>query len=72
VRLARVGITGFVPFSDPQKTGGVFYATLSSNEETIGSSSTLARRTRSPWPCGGAPVDVDEAIFAKSSVRPAT
>jgi len=28
VRVARVAITGFVPFSDPAKAGGVFYATL--------------------------------------------
>jgi hypothetical protein len=73
VRVARVGITGFVPFSDPTQTGGVFYATLylERGAERIEIDSrpsdaiALAVRT-------GAPVDVDEAIFAKSSVRPAS
>ena len=72
VRVARVGITGFVPFSDPTKTGGVFYATLylERGSEVIEVDSrpsdaiALAART-------GAPIDVDDAIFAKSSVKPA-
>jgi uncharacterized protein len=72
VRVARVGITGFVPFNDPTMTGGVFYATLylERGTEQIEVDSrpsdaiTLAVRT-------GAPIDVDEAIFAKSSVKPA-
>jgi len=72
VRVARVAITGFVPFSDPTKTGGVFYATLylERGTERIEVDSrpsdaiALAART-------GAPIDVDEAIFAKSAAKPA-
>ena len=72
VRVARVGITGFVPFSDPTKTGGVFYATLylERGTERIEVDSrpsdaiALAIRT-------GTPIDVDAAIFAKSAVKPA-
>ena len=73
VRVARVGITGFVPFSESDKTVGVFYATLylERGDDRIEVDSrpsdaiALAVRT-------GAPIDVDEAIFAKSSVKPAT
>ena len=72
VRIARVAITGFVPFSDPNKPGGVFYATLYLEREAerieVDSrpSDAIALAVRT-----GAPIDVDEAIFAKSSVRPA-
>jgi len=72
VRVARVGITGFVPFSDPTKTGGVFYATLYLERGTerieVDSrpSDAIALAVRT-----GAPIDVDEAIFAKSAVKPA-
>ncbi|HYV22318.1 MAG TPA: bifunctional nuclease family protein [Candidatus Bathyarchaeia archaeon] len=72
VRVARVGVTGFVPFADTAQTGGVFYATLylERGAERIEVDSrpsdaiALAVRT-------GAPIDVDDAIFAKSSVKPA-
>jgi len=48
VRVARVGITGFVPFSDPTKTGGVFYATLYLERKAA---IDLANRKRHPeWP----------------------
>ena len=72
VRVARVGITGFVPFNDPTQTGGVFYATLylerKSERIEIDSrpSDAIALAVRT-----GAPIDVDDAIFAKSSVKPA-
>jgi len=72
VRVARVAITGFVPFSDPAKAGGVFYATLYMEREAerieVDSrpSDAIALAVRT-----GAPIDVDEAIFAKSSVKPA-
>jgi len=72
VRVGRVGITGFVPFNDPKMSGGVFYATLylESGSEHIEvdsrPSDAIAVAVRT-----GAPIDVDEAIFAKSSVRPA-
>jgi bifunctional DNase/RNase len=72
VRVARVGITGFVPFSDPNMIGGVFYATLYLERGTerieVDSrpSDAIALAVRT-----GAPVDIDEAIFAKSAVKPA-
>jgi bifunctional DNase/RNase len=72
VRVARVGITGFVPYSDPTQTGGVFYATLYLEqgaeriEVDARPSDAIALAVRT-----GAPIDVDEAIFAKSSVKPA-
>jgi bifunctional DNase/RNase len=72
VRVSRIGITGFVPFSDPTKTGGVFYATLYLERGTerieldSRPSDAIALAVRT-----GAPIDVDEAIFAKSSVKPA-
>jgi len=72
VRVARVGITGFVPFNDPKQTGGVFYATLYLERESerieVDSrpSDAIALAVRT-----GAPIDVDDAIFAKSSVKPA-
>ena len=72
VRVARVGITGFVPFSDSNQSGGVFYATLylehGSERVEIDSrpSDAIALAIRT-----GAPIDVDDAIFAKSAWRPA-
>ena len=72
VRVARVGITGFVPFSDPKQAGGVFYATLylerAAERIEVDSrpSDAIALAVRM-----GAPIDVDEAIFAKSAVKPA-
>jgi len=72
VRVARVGITGFVPFADHTQTGGVFYATLylerGSERIEVDSrpSDAIALAVRT-----GAPIDVDDAIFAKSSVKPA-
>jgi hypothetical protein len=73
VRVARVAITGFVPFSDPNQSGGVFYATLYLErgaerfevDSRPSDAIAIAVRTK-------APIDVDEAIFAKSSVKPAT
>jgi hypothetical protein len=73
VRVARVGITGFVPFSDPNQSGGVFYATLylerGSERIEIDSrpSDAIALAIRT-----GAPIDVDDAIFARSAWRPAS
>jgi uncharacterized protein len=73
VRLARVGVTGFVPFSDPKQIGGVFYATLFLEREAerieVDSrpSDAIALAVRT-----GAPIDVDEAIFARSAVKPAS
>jgi len=71
VRVARVGITGFVPFADPSH-GGVFYATLylerGSERIEVDSrpSDAIALAVRT-----GAPIDVDDAIFVKGSVKPA-
>ena len=72
VRVARVGITGFVPFADPTQPGGVFYATLylerGSERIEVDSrpSDAIALAVRT-----GAPIDIDDAIFAKGSVKPA-
>jgi uncharacterized protein len=72
VRVARVGITGFVPFADQSQSGGVFYATLYLErgsdriEVDARPSDAIALAVRT-----GAPIDVDDAIFAKSSVKPA-
>jgi hypothetical protein len=71
VRVARAGITGFVPFSDPNESGGVFYATLYLERESerieVDSrpSDAIALAVRT-----GAPIDVDDGIFAKSSMGP--
>lgn len=71
-RVSRVGITGFVPFSDPTKTGGAFYATLylERGTEMIEIDSRPSDAI-APGVLTGAPIDVDDAIFAKSAVKPA-
>jgi uncharacterized protein len=70
VRVTRAAITGFVPFDDPTKPGGVFHATLYCErgaervELDARPSDAIAIAVRT-----GAVIDVDDAIFAKSAVK---